>query len=313
MKCLTKIENNEIENNENDYYEDDNFYFQKYDILNSSNINEINEEDNNENKIFSNFTLSLDKNCDENNSTSIEKKENKIDKKELRKLKNKESARKCRLKKKELFNKIIEENKKLKDEIFNLRAKLSTHLCCECKQKILNSQNEKYNIPSKNDFIKVDTEKSKNYLKKKRNVILFTSISLLFCFLFNFPIIPPQKNINFRKLTNSFYSINHKIKNSFKINTTNQRNENKGIWIKNGNEGIDGEIFNIKKFLVIDLKKLYYNEEIENRNNKIYLTNDKLKKIRINLEFEPFFKDIDKEGESSLGMELINETYEIYE
>ena len=90
----------------------------------------------------------------------------------------------------------------------DLRVKLSTHLCCECKQKILNSQNEKYNIPYKNDFIKVDTEKKQKLLEKKRNIILFTSISLLFYFLFNFPIIPPQKNINFRKLTNSFYSIN---------------------------------------------------------------------------------------------------------
>ncbi len=309
MKNLTKIENNE-----NDYFDDDNFFFQKYDILNSSDINEIEEEEKEENnKVMSNFPLSLDRNFDESNSTSIEKKETEIDKKTLRKLKNKESARKCRLKKKELFNEIIEENKKLKDEIFTLRTKLSTHLCCECKQKILNSQNEKYNIPSKNDFIKIDTEKSKNYLKKKRNIILFTSISLLFCFFFNFPIIPPQKKINFRKLTNSFYSFNYKIKNSFRNNSSAQRNDNKGIWIKNGNEGIEGEIFNIRKYLIIDLKKLYYNEEIENRNNKIYLTNDKLKKIRINLEFEPFFKDIDKEGESSLGMELINETYEIYE
>ena len=62
MKCFSKFEKSE-----NEYFDDDTFYFQKYDILNSSNINEINEEDNNENKIFSNFTLSLDKNCDENN------------------------------------------------------------------------------------------------------------------------------------------------------------------------------------------------------------------------------------------------------
>ena len=87
MKCLTKIENNE-----NDYYEDDNFYFQKYDILNSSDINEIEEEEKEENnKVMSNFPLSLERNFDESNSTSIEKKETEIDKKTLRKLKKKQN------------------------------------------------------------------------------------------------------------------------------------------------------------------------------------------------------------------------------
>ena len=86
-----------------------------------------------------------------------------------------------------------------------------------------------------------------------------------------------------------------------------------GILIKNGNEEIEGNIFRNKKLIEIDLKNLYQNEEKKNRRDKIYLTNDKLKKIRLCFEFEPFWKEIDKEGESGIGMELINKKMSLFE
>ena len=92
---------------ENNLSGEENFFIQKKDILKSFNINESEEE------IFSSnskeeqkMTNSQKEYLEENISTTIEKKI--TDKKELRRIKNKESARKCRAKKKNEFNNLLE-------------------------------------------------------------------------------------------------------------------------------------------------------------------------------------------------------------
>ena len=285
---------------ENNLSGDENFFIQKKDILKSFNINESEEEILSSNsKEEQKMTNSQKEYLEENISTTIEKKI--TDKKELRRLKNKESARKCRIKKKLEFNNLLEENEKLKNELISLRKTLSTHLCHDCKQKILKSHSENYIISNN------ETNEKKSFLKKKRNLILFTSISILLCIFLNF-YIPQEKKINFRNLSKSINSINI-IKNNFNLTQI----PIKGILIKNGNDEIEGNIFKMNKLFIIDLRKLYKNEERRIKQNKIFLMNERLKKIKLCLEFEPYLKDIDKEGESGIGMELINEKMSLFE
>ena len=283
---------------ENNLYGDENYLIQNKGFLKSFNINESEEEILSSNsKEEQKMTNSQKENLEENISTTIEKKI--TDKKELRRLKNKESARKCRIKKKLEFNNLLEENEKLKNELMSLRKTLSTHLCQDCKQKILKSHSENY-IISNNEI-----NEKKTFLKKKRNIILFTSITILFCIFLNF-YIPQEKKINFRNLSiNSFNIINKNLSLS--------QIPNQGILIKNGNDEIEGNIFKMNKLLIIDLRKLYKNEEQRIKQNKIFLMNEKLKKIKLCLEFEPYLKDIDKEGESGIGMELINKKMSLFE
>ena len=283
---------------ENNLYGDENYLIQNKGFLKSFNINESEEEILSSNsKEEQKMTNSQKENLEENISTTIEKKI--TDKKELRRLKNKESARKCRIKKKLEFNNLLEENEKLKNELMSLRKTLSTHLCQDCKQKILKSHSENY-IISNNEI-----NEKKTFLKKKRNIILFTSITILFCIFLNF-YIPQEKKINFRNLSiNSFNFINKNLSLS--------QIPNQGILIKNGNDEIEGNIFKMNKLLIIDLRKLYKNEEQRIKQNKIFLMNEKLKKIKLCLEFEPYLKDIDKEGESGIGMELINKKMSLFE
>ena len=120
--------------------------------------------------------------------------------------------------------------------------------------------------------------------------------------------IPQEKKINFRNLSKSINSINI-IKNNFNITQI----PIKGILIKNGNDEIEGNIFKMNKLFIIDLRKLYKNEERRIKQNKIFLMNERLKKIKLCLEFEPYLKDIDKEGESGIGMELINKKMSLFE
>ena len=283
---------------ENNLYGDENYLIQNKGFLKSFNINESEEEILSSNsKEEQKMTNSQKEYLEENISTTIEKKI--TDKKELRRLKNKESARKCRIKKKLEFNNLLEENEKLKNELMSLRKTLSTHLCQDCKQKILKSHSENY-IISNNEI-----NEKKTFLKKKRNIILFTSITILFCIFLNF-YIPQEKKINFRNLSiNSFNIINKNLSLS--------QIPNQGILIKNGNDEIEGNIFKMNKLLIIDLRKLYKNEEQRIKQNKIFLMNEKLKKIKLCLEFEPYLKDIDKEGESGIGMELINKKMSLFE
>ena len=286
---------------ENEYFYK-NFCMEKEeDILNS-----LKEKGNEEEKEEGKKLISQKENLEENISTTTDKKIK--DKKEIRKEKNKESARKCRLKKKQEYNKLLEDNEKLKNELTNLRKKLENLLCSECKKNILNSHCENYSISSKNDYNEINEKNT--FLKKKRNAIIFTSVTILFCILINFSFVP-QKKISLRKLSSSIYSFNNIIKN-FTYNQLTQK-PLQGILIKNGNDEILGNISKMNQLFIIDLRELYKNEEKKIKQNKIFLMNEKLKKINLCLEFEPFWKDIDKEGESGIGMELISENISIDE
>ena len=286
---------------ENEYFYK-NFCMEKEeDILNS-----LKEKGNEEEKEEGKKLISQKENLEENISTTTDKKIK--DKKEIRKEKNKESARKCRLKKKQEYNKLLEDNEKLKNELTNLRKKLENLLCSECKKNILNSHCENYSISSKNDYNEINEKNT--FLKKKRNAIIFTSVTILFCILINFSFVP-QKKISLRKLSSSIYSFNNIIKN-FTYNQLTQK-PLQGILIKNGNDEILGNISKMNQLFIIDLRELYKNEEKKIKQNKIFLMNEKLKKITLCLEFEPFWKDIDKEGESGIGMELISENISIDE
>ena len=269
-------------------------------------LNFLKEKENEGKKEEGKKLISQKENLEEDISTTTDKKIK--DKKELRKEKNKESAKKCRLKKKLEYNKLLKENEKLKNELTNLRKKLENLLCSECKKNILNSHCENYSISSKNDYNEINEKNT--FLKKKRNAIIFTSVTILFCILINFSFVP-QKKISLRKLSSSIYSFNNIIKN-FTYNQLTQK-PLQGILIKNGNDEILGNISKMNQLFIIDLRELYKNEEKKIKQNKIFLMNEKLKKITLCLEFEPFWKDIDKEGESGIGMELISENISIDE
>ena len=63
---------------------------------------------------------------------------NKIDDKEnllLQKKRKAESAKRARQRRKLIFNTLIKENKKLKEDIENIKKKLHLCLCQECKKK----------------------------------------------------------------------------------------------------------------------------------------------------------------------------------
>ena len=85
------------------------------------------------------FDLKNENNFDWENSEETNKNLNKkrnILKREQKLKKNAESQRKTRERKKELMNKLIEENMKLKSEIHELKKIIVSQICHKCKKEI---------------------------------------------------------------------------------------------------------------------------------------------------------------------------------
>ena len=144
-------------------------------------------------------------------------KENEKDKKLLKKRKA-ETARKGRLRKKLAIERLMKENKLLKEKIKSLEKKLNENLCIECKKKL-----------NFNTFFQMSTSNTKKY----KNPIFITSVVsiILLVFIFNTPskYKYPEKLI--RKLNsytqdNSYFSIE-----DFVLNLTSKA---KDIYIRYG-------------------------------------------------------------------------------
>ena len=144
-------------------------------------------------------------------------KENEKDKKLLKKRKA-ETARKGRLRKKLAIERLMKENKLLKEKIQSLEKELNENLCIECKKKL-----------NLNTFFQMSTNNMKKYI----NPIFITSVItiILLVFIFNTPskYKYPEKQI--RKLNsytqdNSYFSIE-----DFVLNLTSKA---KDIYIRYG-------------------------------------------------------------------------------
>ena len=106
-----------------------------------------------------------------NEDKTIENKKEKI--KQI----NKESAKRYRQKRKALFEKLTNENKKLKKENLFLKKMLKEQICPLCKTELKNK---------KRIFITQNTNNSKNKKKKKiSSIILSTAIIFLIFYFFN--------------------------------------------------------------------------------------------------------------------------------
>ena len=144
-------------------------------------------------------------------------KENEKDKKLLKKRKA-ETARKGRLRKKLAIERLMKENKLLKEKIKSLEKELNENLCIECKKKL-----------NLNTFFQMSTNNMKKYI----NPIFITSVIsiILLVFIFNTPskYKYPEKLI--RKLNsytqdNSYFSIE-----DFVLNLTSKA---KDVYIRYG-------------------------------------------------------------------------------
>ena len=145
------------------------------------------------------FDLKNENNFDWENSEDTKKNLNKkrnISKREEKLKKNAESQRKTRERKKELMNKLIEENMKLKSEIHELKKIIVSQICHKCKKEIL----EKKEIETKN--IKTNN----NLTNNKRKLLLFSTFSITIIFVllsFN----PIEKIKQLRNLNESYEDI----------------------------------------------------------------------------------------------------------
>ena len=144
-------------------------------------------------------------------------KENEKNKKLLKKRKA-ETARKGRLRKKLAIERLMKENKLLKEKIKSLEKELNENLCIECKKKL-----------NLNTFFQMSTNNMKKYI----NPIFITSVIsiILLVFIFNTPskYKYPEKLI--RKLNsytqdNSYFSIE-----DFVLNLTSKA---KDVYIRYG-------------------------------------------------------------------------------
>ena len=185
-----------------------------------------------------NFEIDISEDFKENsNKNKTINKENIL----LKKKRNAESAKRARQRKKINFNNIIEENKKLKEEIENIMKKLHLCLCQECKKKI-NFPINTFNI-SQNTF-------------KKKVFFTITSILTLIYLIFNFSNLTNftyskiKNNLNeYRKLLNDT-SFSFSEKELKKINLTSD-----GMYIRLGDYY---SILNKKRSFLNNEEKFYY-------------------------------------------------------
>ena len=185
------------------------------------------KEDSKNSDIFLNFFDSLqehqDLDCDEeeincllkeNNLTKKRKREEDIINKKEKLKKNAESAKKARLRKKLLFESLIEENKKLRNLIYFYQKEIQFKLCKECKKKL-----------NKPEFIfKIEQNNNNNkkiISKKPLFSIIISIILILVLFSFNnINIANEKKSIRNLEQMNYFEISNKELQN---INLTHDK------------------------------------------------------------------------------------------
>ena len=149
------------------------------------------KEDSKNSEIFLNFFDSLEENealdyndeeinnvFKKNNLTKKRKREEDIINKKEKLKKKAESAKKARLRKKLLFESLIEENKKLRNLIYFYQKEIQLYICKDCKKK-LNKPELMFKIEQNNNNNK------KIISKKPLFSIIITIILILVLFSFN--------------------------------------------------------------------------------------------------------------------------------
>ena len=181
-----------------DFFEPFYFFDENLD-LNSINFEENKNEENVNFQIeFKNDSFT---NEEEKKENVLNKKRNLIDektKKQIKLIKNRESAKKSRLKMKNLFNNLKEENKLLKIEIQNLKNEnqkyfnfIEKHLCKQCL--------EKYNKERKKLFIVYGDNNNNNNLTNSSTLNYSSLISIISVFLCIFILLFSDLNSEQKK------------------------------------------------------------------------------------------------------------------
>ncbi len=241
------------------------------------------EFDNLNNSIFQNYSEEMEK-CEQELKENV--KENEKDKNLLKK-RRAETARKGRLRKKLAIEKLMKENKLLKEKIKSLEKKLNENLCIECKKKL--------NL----NFFQMTTNNMKKYI----NPLFITSVVsiILLVFIFNTPskYKYPEKLI--RKLNsytqdNSYFSIE-----DFVLNLTSKA---KDVYIRYGDYYsivYKKTFLNYKyyNFINYDKIRIFNEKELkeemkpeEHLNDMIKLNDDAIKMIgplKFSLFLNPYF------------------------
>ena len=220
------------------------------------------------NSIFQNYSEEMEK-CEQELKENV--KENEKDQNLLKK-RRAETARNGRLRKKLAIERLMKENKLLKEKIKSLEKKLNENLCIECKKKL-----------NFNTFFQMSTSNTKKY----KNPIFITSVVsiILLVFIFNTPskYKYPEKLI--RKLNsytqdNSYFSIE-----DFVLNLTSKA---KDIYIRYGD------------YYSIVYKKTFLNYKYYNFINydKIRIFNEK--EIKEEMKPEEHINDIIKLNDDAI-------------
>ena len=242
------------------------------------------EFDNLNNSIFQNYSEEMEK-CEQELKENV--KENEKDKNLLKKRKA-ETERKGRLRKKLAIERLMKENKLLKEKIKSLEKELNENLCIECKKKL-----------NLNTFFQMSTNNMKKYI----NPIFITSVIsiILLVFIFNTPskYKYPEKLI--RKL-NSYTQDNNCF--STKDFLLNSNSKAKNLFIRYGDyySIVYKKSFLNNKyctFLNLDRIKMFDENELKEEmkpedhiNDVIKLNDDAIKIIgplKFSLFLNPYF------------------------
>ena len=152
--------------------------------INDDNINK--EEEKSDDKLGGGSSSSiLSSNYDSKKSSK--KHLSKEEKEKLRKIRNKEAARKSRQKRKFEIEKLLQENRKLKQENTFLRHQLAVSLCYECKKKIpqiINNSSIRSNEST--NQLSQSSISSINLLSRKKPITIFTTFVVIFVIFTNF-------------------------------------------------------------------------------------------------------------------------------
>ena len=162
----------------------------------------------------------------------------------IRKLKNREAAKKSRTKRKEEIEKLLIENRKLRKDNLYLKKQINLVLCSKCKEKLKELYVQQPPSPSKSTSQLSQTTTVHSFNPIKKSIALFTTIAILICIF----MLQNKKDV-----TNQFRMLQRK---NFELSQNEIRNANysiAGLFIT------FGDYYMIThKSLFLDKKKYYF-------------------------------------------------------
>ena len=229
--------------------------------------------------------------------TEKEKKEIYFDKKEDLKRRNRESAQKSRDKKKLEFMKIIEENKKLKDEIYIINSKINL-LCSGCKtifdfksEEISNNNNICVNCSSSDNNNNNLDDINDNIINSPSTSLFFSNLKIQK--LFNFILISLFTLFCIFGLISNIPN-NNTFENKFKAKEVRNMKEiehNKSTIINNNISRISD--YFLKKNIFIETNKTYLKSKLDNK--------DKINNFKYEVCAKDFFTSFQCQKKSFLS------------